>query len=179
MGASVSSSDGRGGRGRRRSRRGAPMAEINITPFVDVMLVLLIVFMVAAPLLTAGVPLRLPQTEATQLPRERSAPLAVSVDAEGRVYIEKEELSLERLPDRLREELARRDDDKVYVRGDRDVGYGVVMRVMGVLNANGFRNIGLVTDREQAGRSSGEAGSGGAAAADDDESQGASETGEQ
>lgn len=148
MGASLSPKQGRGRR-RGRGRRSQPMAEINVTPFVDVMLVLLIVFMVAAPLLTAGVPLQLPDSAAKSLPRERAAPLAVNVDAAGLVYIADEPIAIAELPDRLRAELAARDDDKVYLRGDRDVGYGEVMRVMGLLNANGFRNIGLVTNKER------------------------------
>ena len=127
------------------------MSEINVTPFVDVMLVLLIIFMVAAPLLTAGVPLNLPQSAADSLPRERKPPVAVSVDAEGRVFVGEEEIALESLPDRLAGEIQNPSEERVYVRADSEVGYGLVMRVMGELSASGYGNIGLVTQRRDGG----------------------------
>ena len=139
-----------GGRGRRKGRRSAPMAEINVTPFVDVMLVLLIIFMVAAPLLTVGVPLNLPKSSAKQLPRENKPPVTVSVDAEGRIFFGEEEQTLSQLLATLATEVEAPETERVYLRADGDVGYGQVMRVMGELSANGFANIGLVTDRTSA-----------------------------
>ena len=146
MGAGVQQSSGGGG-GRRRQRRGAPpMSEINVTPFVDVMLVLLIIFMVAAPLLTAGVPIELPETAAEPLPTEQEEPLTVTVAADGRVLIQTTEVPRDDLVTRLRGVAAERDSDKVFLRADGTVPYADVMVIMGALNAGGFRNIGLVTD---------------------------------
>ena len=134
------------GRGRRRSRRGARMSEINVTPFVDVMLVLLIVFMVAAPLLTVGVPVDLPKTAAKPLDDVSRVPAEVIVDAAGAVYLDDEPSSVAELPAKLRAHFG--DDGetgRVFIRGDTAAAYGTVMQVMGALNAEGFRNIGLVT----------------------------------
>ncbi len=137
--------------GNRRSRRGArtrtrPMAEINVTPFVDVMLVLLIIFMVAAPLLTVGVPVKLPKTAATPLPSETEAPLTLAVTADGNLVLQSTKISRDNLIPKLRAIAAQRSNDKVFLRADANVSYGVVMQIMGALNAGGFRNIGLVTD---------------------------------
>lgn len=133
--------------GRRGSRRNARMSEINVTPFVDVMLVLLIVFMVAAPLLTVGVPVKLPKTAANPLPTEQREPVSINVDMEGRIYLLGDEVQMADLPARLTAIAAERGaDERVFLRGDGSVGYGRVMEVMGTLNANGFGNIGLVTD---------------------------------
>lgn len=134
-----------GGRGRRRSRA-QPMAEINVTPFVDVMLVLLIIFMVAAPLLTVGVPVELPKTAATALPSEQEEPLTVTVTADGGVQIMKTETARDQLIPKLRAIAAEREGDRVFLRADGSVPYKLVMEVMGALNAGGFSNIGLVTD---------------------------------
>ena len=149
MGATMAPSGGGGGRrgGRRRRGGGAPMAEINITPFVDVMLVLLIIFMVAAPLLTVGVPVKLPETTAKQLPREKVTPLTVTVDADGRFYFENDQVSLQELPTLVREAMAERDSETVYIRGDREVAYRAVADVMVALNDNGIRKLGFVNDR--------------------------------
>ncbi len=133
-----------GGRTRRAPRRA--MAEINVTPFVDVMLVLLIIFMVAAPLLTVGVPVQLPKTAASALPAEDEQPLTISLTAEGLVMIQKTEVPLDELIARLRAIAAERNDDKVFLRADGAIPYEVVMQVMGALNAGGFSNIGLVTE---------------------------------
>ncbi|WP_092642370.1 protein TolR [Jannaschia faecimaris] len=147
MGAGTIQSDGGGSRRRRRGGGGAkPMSEINVTPFVDVMLVLLIIFMVAAPLLTAGVPIELPETAAAPLPQEDEEPLAVTVAADGRVLIGSTEVQRDELLTRLRGIAQERTSNKVYLRGDGDVPYGEIMVVMGALNAGGFRDIGLVTD---------------------------------
>ena len=147
MGAGVMQKGGGGGR-RRRSRAGGarPMAEINVTPFVDVMLVLLIIFMVAAPLMTVGVPVELPKTAANALPSEQEEPLAVTISADGRVAIMTTEVPLEDLVNRLRSIAAEREGDRVFLRADGAVPYEQVVQVMGALNRGGFSNIGLVTD---------------------------------
>ena len=147
MGGGVTQSGGGRRRGRGAGRkRAAPMAEINVTPFVDVMLVLLIIFMVAAPMLTTGVPVELPETAADPLPSQEEAPLTVTVTADGRVAIQETEVDPGSLIPRLRAILAERSSDALYLRGDAGVPYGRVMEVMGALNAAGFRDIGLVTD---------------------------------
>jgi biopolymer transport protein TolR len=119
---------------------------------VDVMLVLLIIFMVAAPLLTVGVPLELPKTEAKPLPTEQEEPLTINLDAEGRVYIQKTEVLAEELIPKLAAIQAERESDKVFLRADRSLDYGMVMQIMGALSAGGFRNIGLVTDQVEPAR---------------------------
>ena len=148
MVASVVPSGGGGGRrgGRRRGRRPAAMSEINVTPFVDVMLVLLIIFMVAAPLLTVGVPVELPRTAAQALPQEQEEPLTVSLAADGRMLVMTTEIAEDDLIPRLRAIAAERRDDKVFLRADGAIPYERVMQVMGALNAGGFSSIGLVTD---------------------------------
>jgi biopolymer transport protein TolR len=122
------------------------MSEINVTPFVDVMLVLLIIFMVAAPLLTAGVPIELPETAAAPLPQEQEEPLAVTVASDGRVLIGSTEVARDELVTRLQAIAGERSSDRVFLRADGAVPYGEIMVVMGALNAGGFRNIGLVTE---------------------------------
>jgi biopolymer transport protein TolR len=122
------------------------MAEINITPFVDVMLVLLIIFMVAAPLLTVGVPVELPKTAANALPSEQEDPLTVTVTADGMVMIQKTEIAIEALVPKLRSIASERENDRVFLRADGAIPYATVVQVMGALNAGGFSNIGLVTD---------------------------------
>ncbi len=124
MGAGVMKSEGGSRRGgRRRGGRGRPMAEINITPFVDVMLVLLIIFMVAAPLLTVGVPVELPKTAANALPSENEEPLTVTIEAGGRVMIQSSEVAREDLVNRLRAIATERADDRVFLRADGAVPY--------------------------------------------------------
>ncbi|MFC4731996.1 protein TolR [Salipiger abyssi] len=148
MGAGVVKSGGGGG-GRRRRRGGArsqPMAEINVTPMVDVMLVLLIIFMVAAPLLTVGVPVELPKTAASSLPSEAEEPLAVTITAEGTVMIQTTEVPMDELINRLRAIAVERADDRIFLRADGAVPYQTVAQVMGALNRGGFSSIGLVTD---------------------------------
>lgn len=144
MGAPLASSGGRR-RGRRRSG-GRPMSEINVTPFVDVMLVLLIIFMVAAPLLTVGVPLNLPETDASPLPQEQEAPLTVTLASDGAIYLQETALEYDDFTDRLPAIAAERQDGQVYLRADEALDYGRVARVMGALNAAGFTSIALVTD---------------------------------
>lgn len=138
---------GGGGGSRRRSRRTrAPMSEINVTPFVDVMLVLLIVFMVAAPLLTVGVPIDLPQTSSQPL-QEDTEPLTVTVNAQGEVFLQETPVEIEELSARLLAIAEGGYDERVYVRGDRAVTYGTIMNVMGTLSSSGFRRIGMVTEQ--------------------------------
>jgi biopolymer transport protein TolR len=131
---------------RRRRRRAQPMAEINVTPFVDVMLVLLIIFMVAAPLLTVGVPVELPRTAAEALPTEPEEPLTITLTADGRMQIQTTDVVAEELVPRLRAIAAERAGDKVFLRADGSIPYAQVVQVMGALNAGGFPNIGLVTN---------------------------------
>ncbi|PZX19662.1 biopolymer transport protein TolR [Palleronia aestuarii] len=135
-----------GGSRRRRRRRSRPMSEINVTPFVDVMLVLLIVFMVSAPLLTVGVPVQLPETAAEALPTEREEPLTVTLAADGRVLLMSNETESEDLIGQLRAIAAERESRRVYVRADGSIPYARVVAVMGALNAAGFNDLGLVTD---------------------------------
>jgi len=145
MGAGVVEKDG-GSRRRKRGGRARPMSEINVTPFVDVMLVLLIIFMVAAPLVTVGVPVELPKTAAGALPADQEEPLTVTVTATGAIQIQTTEVARDALIQRLRGIAAERSSDQVFLRGDGAVPYSEVMQVMGALNAGGFSNIGLVTD---------------------------------
>jgi len=135
-----------GGRHRRHRGRAAAMSEINVTPFVDVMLVLLIIFMVAAPLLTVGVPVKLPETAATALETEPEEPLTITLTADGLLLINTTEIDEGDLIPKLRAIAAERTSDKVYVRADGAVAYAKVAQVMGALNAGGFNSIGLVTE---------------------------------
>ena len=139
----VSLAPGRNQRGRRTAHK--PLSEINVTPLVDVMLVLLIIFMVTAPLLTVGVPVDLPQTAAAQL-TDREEPLVVSVNAQGRVFLQEREIELSTLPDKLREITRNKQDTTIYVRGDKRIEYGSVMAVMGALSSAGFSKVALVAE---------------------------------
>lgn len=138
-----------GGRGRRRARK-RPLSEINVTPLVDVMLVLLIIFMVSAPLLTVGVPLDLPQTQAKSLDQDKD-PLTLSVNLKGQVYLNDTEIAVDELVPKLKAITEARAgmDERIFVRGDKKVDYGAVMKVMGRLSAAGFRRVALVTEVEQ------------------------------
>ena len=129
----------------RRGRRIRPMAEINVTPFVDVMLVLLIVFMVTAPLLTVGVPVDLPKTKAQALSQDRE-PLSVTVRRDGSIYLQNTRVGEDDLVPRLTAIAANGYDQRIFVRGDKSVDYGRVMEVMALISAAGFTHIGLVTD---------------------------------
>jgi biopolymer transport protein TolR len=141
---------GRGQWQSRRSRRRAAhvMSEINVTPMVDVMLVLLIIFMVAAPLLTVGVPIDLPQTQAKSLDQDRE-PLTVTVNDKGQVYLQNTDIKLDELVPKLQAIAKNGADERIYVRGDKKVDYGTVMRVMGRLSAAGYRRVALITEVEQ------------------------------
>jgi biopolymer transport protein TolR len=146
MAASVISSKGGGGSRRRRRGKAAAMAEINVTPFVDVMLVLLIIFMVAAPMLTVGVPVELPRTAANALPTEQEEPLSVTMTADGRLMIMTSDVTPDELIPRLTAIAAERTSRKIFLRADGAIPYERVAQVMGALNAGGFNEIGLVTD---------------------------------
>jgi len=146
VGASVQAGSSNGSRRRRRASR--PMSEINVTPMVDVMLVLLIIFMVTAPLLTVGVPIELPKTEARQLEDDKE-PLTISVDPEERIFLQDTELKIDELVPKLTAIAKNGYDERIFVRGDRRVNYGIVMRVMGTISAAGFRRIALISDIEQ------------------------------
>src|ERR1044071_5092972 len=136
--------------GRRKHHRQRVMSEINVTPMVDVMLVLLIIFIVSAPLLTVGVPIDLPQTQATSLDQDKE-PLTVSVNTKGQVFLQNSEIPMEELIAKLKAVSQARagSDERIFVRGDRTVDYGTVMKVMGRLSAAGFRRVALVTEVEQ------------------------------
>jgi biopolymer transport protein TolR len=123
------------------------MAEINVTPMVDVMLVLLIIFMVAAPLLTVGVPVELPKTAATALPTEKEEPLTIALTADGQILLQTSPVARADLIPRLRAVSEERKSGKIFLRADGAIPYEQVMQVMGALNASGFRDIGLVTEQ--------------------------------
>ncbi len=146
MGASVAQKGGGTRRRGRGSRKSKPMSEINVTPFVDVMLCLLIIFMVSAPLMTVGVPIDLPDTAAEALPSEDEEPLAVTITADGTVMLQNTEVALGELIPRLQAIAAERDSPRIFLRADGALSHTQVMQVMGALNAGGFREIGLVTD---------------------------------
>lgn len=124
--------------------RHAPMSEINVTPFVDVMLVLLIIFMVTAPLMTVGVEVNLPKTKANAM-SGNDEPLTITVDAQGLIFLQETQLDLDTLVPRLLAITGQNPDARIFIRGDRAIDYGLIMRVMGSINAAGYRRVGLVT----------------------------------
>ena len=138
------------GSGTRRRRRGhsAKMAEINVTPMVDVMLVLLVIFMVAAPMLVVGVPVELPRTAAGALPAQQEEPLSITLSADGTISLMTTPVAEGDLIPRLQAIGAERTDDRVFLRADGSIPYARVVQVMGALNAGGFHNIGLVTETD-------------------------------
>jgi biopolymer transport protein TolR len=149
MGMSIGQPGGRGGRGhRRRGRHHALVSEINVTPFVDVMLVLLIIFMVAAPLLTVGVPIDLPETQAKPMNAD-TQPITVSVNDKGQVYLQETEIAVDEVVPRLEAIAKTGYEERIYVRGDKTADYGTVMQVMARISAAGYKNLGLVTLQEQ------------------------------
>jgi len=143
MAGSLMSSGG----GNRRGRRGAyrPMADINVTPLVDVMLVLLIVFMITAPLLTVAVPVDLPKTQAKSIGQDKE-PLIVSIDAQGKVYLQETALELDALVAKLKSVTGANPDARIFVRGDKGLTYGRIMEVMGTISAAGFNKVALVAE---------------------------------
>ena len=147
MAASVQPPARPGGGRRGRARRHSPMHEINVTPFVDVMLVLLIVFMVTAPMLTVGVPIELPESRGQQLQTNKE-PLTISVQKDGKVYIQETEVQLSDLATRLRAIAKSGYEETIFVRGDKGIDYGTVMKVMSRIKAGGFKKVSLVTESE-------------------------------
>lgn len=147
MGMSMSGNQGRGSRRGRRGRKQL-VSEINVTPFVDVMLVLLIIFMVAAPLLTVGVPIDLPETQAAALNSE-TQPITISVNSDGQIYLQETEIPIDEVVAKLEAIATTGYKERIYVRGDTNADYGTVMKVMARISAAGFRNLGLVTLQEQ------------------------------
>ena len=145
MAVSLNAGGGRGGRRRRR-----PMAEINVTPMVDVMLVLLIIFMVAAPLMTVGVPVDLPKTNAAALNQEQE-PLTITVNPEGKIFLQETEVAAEGLVPQLRAIMANQPqgqpERRIFVRGDRSIAYGRIMEVMGIVSSAGFSRVALLAEQ--------------------------------
>ena len=147
MGMSVGAKGGGGGR-RRRGRKHGVVSEINVTPLVDVMLVLLIIFMVAAPMMTVGVPIDLPETQAKAMNAD-TQPITVSVNPAGEIYLQETAIGLDEVVPKLEAIATTGYNERIYVRGDTTAAYGVVMKVMARISAAGFKNIGLVTLQEQ------------------------------
>jgi biopolymer transport protein TolR len=143
MAATLMPSGRRSGHGVHRRYR--PLSEINVTPFVDVMLVLLIVFMVTAPLLTVGVPVDLPKTQAQSI-ADPEEPLVISVNAEGQIFIQDSGVELNQLVARLRAITENKPDTRIFVRGDRAIAYGRIMQVMGTVNTAGFQRVALIAE---------------------------------
>ncbi|QFT30088.1 Biopolymer transport protein ExbD [Labrenzia sp. THAF82] len=148
MAMQVGSAEEGGGRRGRRRRRHAPMSEINVTPFVDVMLVLLIIFMVAAPLLTVGVPIDLPETRAKALEGD-TEPITISVNSAGEIFIQDTPIAIDEIVPKLEAIAENGYEERIYVRGDQDADYGTMMQLMGRINAAGFKRLGLVTLEER------------------------------
>ena len=141
---------GNNNQNKRRRARAQPFAEINITPMVDVMLVLLVIFMVAAPMMTTGVSVDLPQTKSTPVSGQ-DEPLAISVTADGKVFVQKQEVPLEGLQAKLKAITGEKKDTRIFVRGDKNIDYGKIMAVVGEVNAAGFSKVALITDVGNAG----------------------------
>ncbi|MBP1875155.1 Biopolymer transport protein ExbD [Ensifer adhaerens] len=148
MGMSVGGAKGSGGGRRRRGGKKAIMSEINVTPFVDVMLVLLIIFMVAAPMMTVGVPIDLPETQAKALNSD-TQPITVSVNPAGEIYLQETAIAIDEVVPKLEAIATTGYNERIYVRGDTNADYGTVMKVMARISAAGFKNLGLVTLQEQ------------------------------
>jgi biopolymer transport protein TolR len=151
MGASLGAGGSTGGKRRRRRQNRTVMNEINMTPFIDVMLVLLIIFMVAAPLMTVGVPIDLPESRAKAM-EGQTKPITVSVDAAGKVFVQDTEVPVDQVVEKVTSLSKAGADERIFIRGDRTTNYGTVMRVMGRLSQAGFKKIGLVTLEETASR---------------------------
>ena len=147
MAASVQPPARPGGGRRGRARKHTPMHEINVTPFVDVMLVLLIIFMVTAPLLTVGVPIELPETKGQQLQTNKE-PLTISVDRAGKVFIQETEVKLDEIAPKLKAIAKGGYDEQIFIRGDKGVDYGTIMKVMSRIKAGGFTKVSLITESE-------------------------------
>ncbi len=148
MGASLSTPGRKGGRRRRGVPRYGAMAEINMTPFIDVMLVLLIIFMVAAPLLATGVAVDLPQTKAGQLNIDQK-PVSIAIDDKGQIFLMDQPVESEQLLDRLKDTVKQGFDERIYVRGSKAVNYGRVAEVMSLVTTAGYKKVALVTEQEK------------------------------
>ena len=148
MGADFKMDKQGGKRGSRRTSR--PMSEINVTPFVDVMLVLLIIFMVTAPLLTVGVPIDLPKTKATQL-HGGEEPLTITINKNGKIFIQETRIEPDQIVPKLKAITKSGYNERIFVRGDTNTNYGLLMSVMGKINAAGYKRIALITDTETGG----------------------------
>ena len=147
MGMSVSAAGAKGGRRRRGVPRYGAMAEINMTPFIDVVLVLLIIFMVAAPLLASGVPIDLPKTAAKELPIDNK-PLSIAVDEKGAVFLADQPVQIENLVARLQDLAKDGYDERIYLRGAKAVNYGRIAEVMTLVTAAGYKKVALVTEQD-------------------------------
>ena len=143
MAAQMMNAGGGGGRGRRRNAR--PVADINVTPLVDVMLVLLVVFMVTAPMMTVAVPVDLPKTKAHTMSQDKE-PLVVSIDAEGRVYVQDKVLRMDEVVPKLKAITGANPDARIFVRGDKNLAYGKIMEAMGMISSAGFSKVALVAE---------------------------------
>ena len=150
MGASVAGTNGGAGGRRKRGRRKGPIADINMTPFIDVMLCLLIIFMVAAPLLTAGVPLDLPKSQASALNVDKQ-PVTVSIKADGAIYIGENKIAPEDVVPKLTAIAGQLQgfEERIFVRGDKTANYGLIMQVMGRISGAGFKKVALITEQEK------------------------------
>ena len=149
MGVSIQAAGNNGGRrGRRRRSRHAPMADINMTPFIDVMLVLLIIFMVAAPLLATGVAVALPQTKAGQLNIDQK-PVAIAIDEKGQVFLMDQPVEIGQLVEQLKTAAKQGFDERIYVRGSKAVNYGRVAEIMSLVTTAGYKKVALVTEQEK------------------------------
>ena len=148
MGGGITQSNLQNSGRRRFSKRGGHrlMSEINVTPFVDVMLVLLIIFMVAAPLLTVGVEIELPKTNAKALPTEKEQPLTLSLTKDKELYLQDTKIEFAELIPKLKEIAKQRDDKRIFIRADGENNYSTIMEIMGALNSSNFSNISLVTE---------------------------------
>lgn len=132
-------------KGRGRGQRRQPMSEINVTPMVDVMLVLLIIFMVTAPLMTVGVPVDLPKTKAAAI-SDSSEPLTISIDKVGKIYIQDSAIELDTLIEKVKAIMGTKPETRIFVRGDQSIAYGRIMEVMGLLNSSGFTKVALLAE---------------------------------
>ncbi|TCN28503.1 protein TolR [Sinorhizobium americanum] len=148
MGMAVGGAKGSGGGRRRRRGRGGTISEINVTPLVDVMLVLLIIFMVAAPMMTVGVPIDLPETQAKAMNAD-TQPITVSVNPAGEIFLQETPIGIDEVVPKLEAIATTGYNERIYVRGDTNADYGTVMKVMARISAAGFKNLGLVTLQEQ------------------------------
>lgn len=144
MGMAMGGAGGKGGGRRRRGGKRSPMSEINVTPMVDVMLVLLIIFMVAAPMMTVGVPIDMPETSAKPLNSD-TQPITISVNPAGEIFLQETPITIEELVPKLEAIAKTGYNERVLVRGDTNANYGGVIRVMAQISAAGFKNIGLIT----------------------------------